>query len=65
MGIVFQNFLSTGITGISIEKSLFFARKHGNSMTGQLELDLQRTQSNIDACHFIGYKEFKKKETID
>jgi hypothetical protein len=29
--------------GISIEKSLFFARKHGNSMTGQLELDPKNT----------------------
>ncbi|WP_231507392.1 glycosyltransferase family 2 protein [Flavobacterium sp. ZB4P23] len=51
---LYSRILSTGVTGISIEKTLFFARKHSNSMTGQyFRLDPKRTQSNIDAILLV------------
>jgi glycosyltransferase involved in cell wall biosynthesis len=61
---LYSRILSTGITGISIEKSLFFARKHSNSMTGQyFRLDPKRTQSNIDAILLV-IKNLKEKQLI-
>ncbi|WP_369769526.1 glycosyltransferase family 2 protein [Flavobacterium sp. WC2416] len=61
---LYSRILSTGITGISIEKSLFFARKHSNSMTGQyFRLDTKRTQSNIDAILLV-IKNLKEKKLI-
>jgi glycosyltransferase involved in cell wall biosynthesis len=62
---LYSRILSTGIRGISIEKSLFFARKHSNSMTGQyFRLDPKRTQSNIDAILLV-IKNLKEKQLID
>jgi glycosyltransferase involved in cell wall biosynthesis len=61
---LYSRILSTGIKGISIEKSLFFARKHSNSMTGQyFRLDPKRTQSNIDAILLV-IKNLKEKNLI-
>jgi glycosyltransferase involved in cell wall biosynthesis len=61
---LYSRILSTGITGISINKSLFFARKHSNSMTGQyFRLDPKRTQSNIDAILLV-IKNLKEKNLI-
>ncbi|MFV8373865.1 glycosyltransferase family 2 protein [Flavobacterium sp. LB1P71] len=61
---LYSRILSTGITGISIEKTLFFARKHNNSMTGQyFRLDPKRTQSNIDAILLV-IKNLKEKNLI-
>jgi glycosyltransferase involved in cell wall biosynthesis len=62
---LYSRILSTGITGISIEKSLFFARKHTNSMTGQyFRLDPKRTLSNIDAILLV-IKNLKEKNLIN
>jgi glycosyltransferase involved in cell wall biosynthesis len=62
---LYSRILSTGITGISIEKSLFFARKHSNSMTGQyFRLDPKRTQSNIDAILLV-IKNLKEKKVLN
>ncbi|SHM95254.1 glycosyltransferase family 2 protein [Flavobacterium xinjiangense] len=58
---LYSRILSTGIKGISIEKSLFFARKHSNSMTGQYyRLDPIRTSSNVDAIVLV-LKNLKEK----
>ncbi|MBG6062961.1 glycosyltransferase involved in cell wall biosynthesis [Flavobacterium sp. CG_9.1] len=62
---LYSRILSTGITGISIEKSLFFARKHSDSMTGQyFRLDPIRTLSNIDAIVLV-LKNLKEKSLIN
>jgi glycosyltransferase involved in cell wall biosynthesis len=62
---LYSRILSTGVTGISIDKSLFFARKHSNSMTGQyFRLDPKRTQSNIDAILLV-IKNLKEKEQLN
>ena len=62
---LYSRILSTGIRGISIQKTLFFARKHTNSMTVQyFRLDLKRTQSNIDAILLV-IKNLKGKNLID
>lgn len=62
---LYSRILSTGVRGISIEKSLFFARKHSNSMTGQyFRLDSERTQSNIDAILLV-IKNLKEKNLIN
>jgi glycosyltransferase involved in cell wall biosynthesis len=62
---LYSRVLSTGIMGISIEKSLFFARKHSNSMTGQyFRLDPKKTQSNIDAILLV-IKNLKEKNSIN
>jgi glycosyltransferase involved in cell wall biosynthesis len=51
---LYSRILSTGIKGISIEKALFFARKHTNSMTVQyFRFNPQRTQSNVDAIILV------------
>jgi glycosyltransferase involved in cell wall biosynthesis len=62
---LYSRILSTGVTGISIDKSLFFARKHSNSMTGQyFRLDPIRTQSNIDAILLV-IKNLKEKQQLN
>jgi len=62
---LYSRILSTGIRGISIEKSLFFARRHSNSMTGQyFRLDPKRTQSNIDAILLV-IKNLKGKRQLN
>jgi glycosyltransferase involved in cell wall biosynthesis len=62
---LYSRILSTGVTGMSIEKTLFFARKHSNSMTGQyFRLDPKRTQSNIDAILLV-IKNLKEKNLIN
>jgi glycosyltransferase involved in cell wall biosynthesis len=62
---LYSRILSTGITGISIDKILFFARKHSNSMTGQyFRLDPIRTQSNIDAILLV-IKNLKEKQQLN
>ena len=62
---LYSRILSTGITGISIDKTLFFARKHSNSMTGQyFRLDPIRTQSNIDAILLV-IKNLKEKQQLN
>jgi glycosyltransferase involved in cell wall biosynthesis len=51
---LYSRILSTGIRGISIDKTLFFARRHSNSMTGQyFRLDPKRTKSNVDAILLV------------
>ncbi|SEP54875.1 glycosyltransferase family 2 protein [Flavobacterium urocaniciphilum] len=51
---LYSRILSTGIRGISIEKTLFFARRHSHSMTGQyFRLDPKRTKSNVDAILLV------------
>lgn len=51
---LYSRILSTGVKGISIEKSLFFARRHSNSMTGQYyRLDPVRTLSNVNAILLV------------
>lgn len=61
---LYSRILSTGVKGISIDKSLFFARKHSNSMTGQyFRLDPKRTQSNIDAILLV-IKNLKEKKLL-
>jgi glycosyltransferase involved in cell wall biosynthesis len=62
---LYSRILSTGITGISIEKSLFFARKHSDSMTGNyFRLDPKRTRSNIDAILLV-IKNLKEKNLLN
>ena len=51
---LYSRILSTGIRGISIDKTLFFARRHSDSMTGQyFRLDTKRTKSNVDAILLV------------
>lgn len=62
---LYSRILSTGVTGISIEKSLFFARKHNDSMTGNyFRLNPERTHSNIDAILLV-LKNLKEKKLIN
>jgi glycosyltransferase involved in cell wall biosynthesis len=62
---LYSRILSTGVMGMSIDKSLFFARKHSNSMTGQyFRLDPKRTQSNIDAILLV-IKNLKEKQQLN
>ena len=61
---LYSRILSTGVRGIAIEKTLFFARKHSNSMTGQyFRLDPKRTQSNIDAILLV-LKNLREKKLL-
>lgn len=62
---LYSRILSTGIKGISIEKTLFYARKHSNSMTGQyFRNDTKRTLSNIDAILLV-LKNLKEKNQLN
>ena len=62
---LYSRILSTGITGLSIEKTLFFARRHSHSMTGQyFRLDPKRTQSNVDAILLV-IKNLKEKKQLN
>lgn len=62
---LYSRILSTGVIGISIEKSLFFARKHSNSMTGRyFRLDPIRSLSNIDAILLV-LKNLKEKKLLN
>ena len=61
---LYSRILSTGIIGISIEKTLYYARQHNHSMTGQyFRSDPKRTKSNVDAILLV-IKNLKKKELI-
>ncbi|SDW72210.1 glycosyltransferase family 2 protein [Flavobacterium degerlachei] len=62
---LYSRILSTGITGVSIEKVLFFARRHSNSMTGRyFRTDPKRTQSNIDAIVLV-IENLKKRNQLN
>jgi glycosyltransferase involved in cell wall biosynthesis len=62
---LYSRILSTGITGISIEKALFFARQHSNSMTGQyFRFDSKRSLSNVHAILLV-LKNLKEKELLN
>lgn len=61
---LYSRILSTGIKGISIEKCLFFARKHANSMTGKyFRLEPIRTESNINAILLV-IKNLQEKQLL-
>jgi glycosyltransferase involved in cell wall biosynthesis len=61
---LYSRILSTGIRGISIEKSLFFARKHSNSMTGQYyRRDPVRRASKKDAILLVA-QNLKEKQLL-
>lgn len=51
---LYSRILSTGITGISIKKTLFYGRKHANSNTGEFYLDNPiRRKSYADAILLV------------
>jgi glycosyltransferase involved in cell wall biosynthesis len=51
---LYSRILSTGIVGISIKKTLYFARQHSNSMTGHyFRLDPKRSLSNVHAILLV------------
>jgi glycosyltransferase involved in cell wall biosynthesis len=61
---LYSRILSTGVIGISIEKTLFFARRHKKSMTGQyFRFDSKRTKSNVDAILLV-INNLKQKDLI-
>ena len=62
---LYSRILSTGIVGVSIEKTLFFARQHTNSMTGQyFRFDAKRSLSNVDAIVLV-VKNLKEKDLLN
>lgn len=62
---LYSRILSTGIVGISINKTLFFARQHSNSMTGQyFRLDPKRSLSNVHAILLV-IGNLKEKELLN
>lgn len=62
---LYSRILSTGVTGISIDKTLYFARQHGNSMTGQyFRLDPKRSLSNVNAILLV-LKNLKEKKLLN
>lgn len=62
---LYSRILSTGIVGISIKKTLFFARQHTNSMTGQyFRLDPKRSLSNVHAILLV-VKNLKEKGLLN
>lgn len=62
---LYSRILSTGIVGISINKTLFFARQHTKSMTGQyFRLDPKRSLSNVHAILLV-VKNLKEKELLN
>lgn len=62
---LYSRILSTGIVGISIKKTLFFARQHSSSMTGQyFRLDPKRSLSNVHAILLV-LKNLKEKELLN
>jgi glycosyltransferase involved in cell wall biosynthesis len=62
---LYSRILSTGIIGMSIEKTLFFARQHTNSMTGQyFRLDPKRSLSNVHAILLV-MNNLKEKELLN
>lgn len=62
---LYSRILSTGIVGISINKTLYFARQHSNSMTGQyFRLDPKRSLSNVHAILLV-LKNLKEKELLN
>ena len=62
---LYSRLLSTGLVGISINKTLFFARQHTNSMTGQyFRLDPKRSLSNVHAILLV-IKNLNEKKLLD
>ena len=62
---LYSRILSTNIVGISIKKTLFFARQHSNSMTSQyFRLDPKRSLSNVHAILLV-LKNLKEKELLN
>jgi len=62
---LYSRILSTDIVGISIRKTLFFARQHSNSMTGQyFRLDPKRSLSNVHAILLV-VKNLKEKHLLN
>lgn len=62
---LYSRILSTDIIGISINKTLFFARQHNNSMTGQyFRLDPKRSLSNVHAILLV-VKNLKEKKLLN
>lgn len=61
---LYSRIVSTGIRGISIEKSLFFGRKHPNSMTGEyIRKDAIRRASHADAI-LLAVQNLKEKQLL-
>jgi glycosyltransferase involved in cell wall biosynthesis len=62
---LYSRILSTGIVGISINKTLYFARQHNNSMTGKyFRLDPKRSLSNVHAILLV-VKNLKEKDLLN
>lgn len=62
---LYSRILSTGVTGISIDKTLYFARQHSNSMTGKyFRLDPKRSLSNVNAILLV-LKNLKEKGLLN
>lgn len=62
---LYSRILSTGIVGISIQKTLFFARQHSSSMTGQyFRLDPKRSLSNVHAILLV-VKNLKERDLLN
>jgi glycosyltransferase involved in cell wall biosynthesis len=62
---LYSRILSTNIVGISINKTLYFARQHSNSMTGQyFRLDPKKSLSNVHAILLV-LNNLKEKELLN
>jgi GalNAc5-diNAcBac-PP-undecaprenol beta-1,3-glucosyltransferase len=57
----YSRILSTGVTGVSLEKNLFYGRKHPDSNTGEFQNnDPVRRQSKIKAINLVIENLFRK-----
>ena len=61
---LYSRIVSAGFTGISIEKSLFFARKHSNSLTGEFNKANPIQRASYSEAILLAVKNLKDKELL-